>query len=275
MTSVNTRLQKIENDLTPKGVVMKYLSHMAQHDTIESFMLWRLSPESNAVGDKTTDALYESVKRGVQSKDKQVIRNARQKAYKELTFLFEIAHIPSRRIVFQEYRYWYLLSIVVMTQSRVDRVVFDKCPELTEYEKLECLIQAKNIMTKAVTTILADKLFSEKISNHYFDGFPILLKEQQQQIENLLDLTQKACEMVGDGIGYLQYLSDNENNTEGNEYSQYELNIDEVNSIADSMAQALFEQAKQEALAEVYETQGQKNKANQVLQRLISLQALT
>ena len=235
-------------------------------------MLWSLTDEAIAMGKQSLHNMDETSKRSVKNRDQNEVHQAMVKAGREYNYLFELAMAPSRRVVFQEYRHKFYFSTLVIMNSRVSRIVFEKCPEMTEDQKIQHLDQTKVMMTKTLSVVLVDKLFTDKVSNHYFEGVSLLFKEQQEHLESQISLTRRLCEHINDDIDFLEYKWEQDKQHQGIDCKRFVLDFDELDALADSMALELFEQAKQEAMIEVYDSMGQKTKANQLLHNLISSQ---
>ena len=169
MTTSKQRLEALEEELTPKQAVLKYLVEFVACNTMEAYLRWAFEDETLAAIKATHERLGKHAMAGIPKHDSYAQRRARLKAQREYNGLFQLAYLPVCYIEENRYRWLYEVSMIVHGVNGYFRD--DEAKPL-----LPGLCRRAFNTWADLNGFLA---LVDHLQTTIFDGHPIVLPEQQ------------------------------------------------------------------------------------------------
>ena len=186
MTTSKQRLEALEEELTPKQAVLKYLVHFVACNTMEAYFRWAFDDETLAAIKATHQRLGKQAMAGIPKQEATALRRARLKAQREYNGLFQLAYLPVCYIEENRYRWLYEISMLIHGVNGYFR-------EEEAKPWLGGLCQRASQTWADLNGFLA---LVHHLQATVFDGHPILLPEQQAFLDKQRESLSRCIELL-------------------------------------------------------------------------------
>jgi|GEM_PF-6620913 len=196
MKSLKNRLQDLESTLTPRQLILRYVAEMNSFDTLDKWLCHQYQPKILADTGKRRDALYDSIKRNVDSKESGALSRACRKASREFGYLYTLMTWPSLRLDQERYRYLYMLSYCIQSMVTQFRAIFSREKQaglslLLEEEKQSELLCFRERLKIVWVGLKGLEACEQQIRDRFFVGKPLFFQNERAFLERQFDIMTK------------------------------------------------------------------------------------
>jgi hypothetical protein len=186
MTTSSQRLQSIEEQITPKQAVLRYLVEFVACETLEGYLRWAFDDETLAAIKATHERLGKQAMAGIPKQDTRAQRKARLEAQREFNGLFQLAYLPVCYVEENRYRWLYEISMLIHGVNGYFRE--DEAKHL-----LQGLCRRAFNTWADLNGFLA---LVDHLQTTVFDGHPILLPEQRAFLDKQRESLSRCIELL-------------------------------------------------------------------------------
>lgn len=214
--SKETRLDKLENYLTPKQYMLRVVDEMHEYDSSDEYHVqhvigkWQLTHND-------FEKVIDGIKSRLKGQDKQRIDRAVSKAHKEGMFLYLLWVRAQSSYQAEHYRHAYNgLTLVNLWQQAQNKSLWElaKGQPATE-EIMEASEEIREILdtfkaraTRHLYHLFVERRTVEEIARRYFDGRELMFKQDRTALDAITQQALSIIKHADDVAAELVYLTD-------------------------------------------------------------------
>ena len=183
MKAILKRLETLDCELTPKQIVLKCLSAMAEHNDYDSFMTWTWSEAYQRWVDRLYLYKAEKLKKLSKGDNLERINRLYAKAQQQYVYLYTLAFASSQHLEMERFNYLQQMNASAHLRKKI----------FNEGSVQELLTLVKSLEALLIETRAA-QLTEQVISEQYFDSMPLFLVQQKAFLKETIDMLTQARE---------------------------------------------------------------------------------
>jgi hypothetical protein len=254
MKSVLKRLDVLDGELTPKQVVLKCVSSMADKKDFDALVAWMWSDEFTGWLKRIAKQKSEIYQKESKGKDATKVNREYRKARQEFVYLYTLAFLPCQHLETDRYRYLYEMTALAHFYQGILSERTSRQLSLDTFFKN--LGQLKFGISKLLMELKADQYAERKISDQFFDGISLYLPEQKRFLEEKAALVVRLIDLFMDNLeDYKCQFQLDGWEAERDCLDAMAIDMEEIEAAAVENGKIQFERACAEAKMKVYETE--------------------
>lgn len=193
--SQSKRIEKLEQLLSPRRAVMRFIIQMRTFDTFEAFVAWDMSEAGLAWSDALMHDLEASTRQRHPGVSGLKLNAALSQANERFCQYLDLALAPLMRWDSERYRYLYLSSTLENLHLKMEQTPLDRVAEMSDY--LHAFFDASSSL---YLELVLERAMIKTLSDRYFGSLPLLFPDQEALLDTLIEQTERDINRYNERI---------------------------------------------------------------------------